>query len=386
MKKALSIISLLALTVPSKGAEIVPPLHIVALGDSTTAGTPFFRSPLEEPPEGRGNPEGAYAYWMIKMHPDWQVDNRGINGQRTDEIKARFRHDVISVKPRYVIILAGVNDIYQGQTLRDTEDDLLWMYQQAKSNNIIPIATSVLPFDRATEVQARKIRGLNRWIKHEAQTLNIPFCDTNAAVRDPKDPNRLKGSPEGLHPNIEGYRNMGETLAHLIDTLETKGGVTLTLQLTSPAFIQGSRIPRKYTCQGANVSPELNWTSTAKSGVQSFALIMTDPDAPEKTWTHWVIYNIPATERALAEQIPGEEALPNQTQQGLNDFGKIGYGGPCPPVGIHRYFFKLYALDSSLALPARSTSDDLLKAMEGHILDQAEIVGTCSPKEDHVEH
>jgi len=355
------------------------PLRIVALGDSTTAGTPFFRSPLEEPPDGRGNPEGPYGYWMMKQHAGWTVLNRGVNGQRTDEIKARFDRDVLKEKPRYVIVLAGVNDIYQNYPLTDIKRDLLWMYQRAKADGIIPITASVLPFDKATEAQARKIRFLNRWIKRTATTQGIPFCDLNAVVRDPARPDHLKASPDGLHPDIQNYRNMGEALAQLIEELESKGGVTLKLQLTSPAFAQGSTIPKRYTCEGDDVSPELNWTSPPPA-TKSFALLMEDPDAPGGTFIHWVVYNIPVEERRMPEHFPSDETLPDGTRQGMTSFGETGYGGPCPPSGTHRYFFKLYALDNPAPLPPGLNRAGLLKTIKDHILEQTELMGNYMKK------
>jgi Raf kinase inhibitor-like YbhB/YbcL family protein len=354
-------------------------LHIVALGDSTTAGTPFFRSPLEEPPEGRGDPEGQYGYWMMKQHPTWEVLNRGVNGQRTDEIKARFDRDALKENPRYVILLAGVNDIYQNYPLTEIKRDLLWMYQKAKAGGVIPIAATVLPFDKATEVQARKIRLLNRWIRRTATSQGIPFCDLNAVVRDPAQPNRLKTSPDGLHPDIRSYKDMGEVLAQLIEGLESKGGVMLKFQLTSPAFVQGSAIPKRFTCEGDNISPELDWTDP-RPGTKSFALIVEDPDAPRGTFIHWVTCNIPATERKISERFPSDEALPNGTRQGVNGFGKIGYEGPCPPFGTHRYFFKLYALDAALTPPAGAGARELRAAMKGHLIEETDLMGTATCK------
>jgi hypothetical protein len=133
-------------------------------------------------------------------------------------------------------------------------------------------------------------------------------------------------------------------------------------------------IPAKHTCDGPDVSPSLTW-SDPPAGTKSLALISDDPDAPVGTWVHWVMWNIPADTRALEESVPKKESLPNGTKQGTTDFRRIGYGGPCPPSGTHRYFFKLYALDTTLNLPASTTKKDLEKAMQGHILAQAELMG-----------
>ncbi len=145
--------------------------------------------------------------------------------------------------------------------------------------------------------------------------------------------------------------------------------------LTSPAFKEGEIIPRDYTCEGKDLSPPLQWKGVPES-TESFALICDDPDAPGGTWVHWVIWNIPATASGLPEGLEPEKELKDGTRQGKNDFRRIGYGGPCPPPGpAHRYFFKLYALDRKLELRAGATKPELLKAMQGHILAEAHLMG-----------
>lgn len=149
----------------------------------------------------------------------------------------------------------------------------------------------------------------------------------------------------------------------------------MAFQLKSSAFQANGEIPRKYTCDGPDVSPPLAWTHPSE-GTRSFALIVDDPDAPVGTWVHWVLYDLPASVRELPEGVPKNQELDNGAKQGRNDFRRIGYGGPCPPPGpAHRYFFKLYALDRSTGLKAGATKDELLRAMEGHILAQMELVG-----------
>ena len=148
----------------------------------------------------------------------------------------------------------------------------------------------------------------------------------------------------------------------------------MAIKITSAAFEEGGMIPRQYSCDGADVSPPLSWTG-APAETQSVALISDDPDAPMGTWVHWIIYNLPASTSELHEAVPPEKDLKNGARQGRNDFRKIGYGGPCPPGGTHRYYFKLYALDTALSLPAGATKTELLKAMEGHILAQGQIMG-----------
>src|SRR3990167_1037537 len=127
----------------------------------------------------------------------------------------------------------------------------------------------------------------------------------------------------------------------------------MVFALKSQAFKGGDLIPDKYTCEGPDVSPPLRWNDPPRE-THSFALIADDPDAPMGTWVHWVVYNIPAGERGLDENVPKQERLPNGAMQGMTDFHRVGYGGPCPPSGTHRYFFKLYALDVALTLPPQA--------------------------------
>ncbi len=150
----------------------------------------------------------------------------------------------------------------------------------------------------------------------------------------------------------------------------------MSLTLESTAFGAGERIPAKYTADGQDVSPPLRW-SEPPEGTKSFALICDDPDAPRGTWVHWLIWNIPADVRELPEAVPPREELANGARQGTNDFGRIGYGGPAPPPGRpHRYFFRLYALDTVLELPAGARRAELEDAMKGHVLAGGELMGT----------
>ena len=150
----------------------------------------------------------------------------------------------------------------------------------------------------------------------------------------------------------------------------------MEIEVISTAFREGEAIPVQYTCDGANISPPLRWDN-APQGAGSFALVCDDPDAPMGTWVHWVIYNIPADSDRLPEAVPATEKLETGALQGRNDFGKIGYGGPCPPRGKpHRYFFRLYALDGKLAVGGGLTRKALLEEMKGHVLETAELYGT----------
>jgi Raf kinase inhibitor-like YbhB/YbcL family protein len=152
--------------------------------------------------------------------------------------------------------------------------------------------------------------------------------------------------------------------------------VKMALNVSGSAFAEGSSIPIKYSCQGEDVSPTLQWDEPP-TGTQSFALIMDDPDAPGGVFTHWVLFNIPANVRQLGEGVPAQEQLQNGALQGKNDFGRIGYGGPCPPHGTaHRYRFTLYALDRALDTKPGASKKQVLDAMKEHILAQGQLMGT----------
>ncbi len=152
----------------------------------------------------------------------------------------------------------------------------------------------------------------------------------------------------------------------------------MAMELTSTAFREGESIPRQYTGDGRNVSPPLRWRDLP-AGVRSLALVCEDPDAPRGTFTHWVAYNLPAESGGLSEGVPAEPTLPDGMLQGTNDFGRVGYGGPAPPPGKpHRYFFKLFALDGPLDLQPGATRPQLLAAVKGHVLGEAQLMGTYS--------
>lgn len=142
----------------------------------------------------------------------------------------------------------------------------------------------------------------------------------------------------------------------------------MAVLLTSPVLHEGEKIDKKFTCDGSNVSPPLNWQG-APEGTQSYVLIVDDPDAPRGVWTHWVLYNIPQMVNQIAEG-----TVPTSAQQALNDFGKTEYGGPCPPSVTHRYYFKLYALDNTLKLPSKPTRKQVEEAMKTHILSETHLM------------
>ncbi len=154
----------------------------------------------------------------------------------------------------------------------------------------------------------------------------------------------------------------------------TEGGGKMTISITSTAFTEGEMIPRDYTCDGRNISPPLAFADIPE-GAKSLAIIFDDPDAPMGTWVHWVLYNIPTAVSELPPGISSAKVLQNGAQHGVNSFSKFGYGGPCPPSGTHRYYFKLYALDTELMQEAGLTKDELLDAMRGHVLAEGQLMG-----------
>jgi acyl-CoA thioesterase-1 len=200
-------------------------ITIVALGDSTTAGTPAFKSPIEAPPNGSGNVESQYSYWLMQTHRDWQVLNRGVNGERTDQIRARFARDAAQPKPAVVVIIGGVNDVYQGRSAEAAERELEAMYDAAHAGKIIVVAGSIIPFNIASPDQNARMHAVNDWIRsyvaRHADTM--VFCDTRAAVAAPGQPDRLVSSPDGLHPTPDGYKRMAAALEPAIQRALTLG-------------------------------------------------------------------------------------------------------------------------------------------------------------------
>lgn len=187
---------------------------IVALGDSTTAGTPLFLSPIEAPPDGRGDVRSQFAYWLMRMRPDWQVLNRGVNGERSDQIAARFDRDVMTHHPAAVILIGGVNDVYQGRDRAHVTGTLRGLYDRAARAKLPVIAGSIVPYNTATDAANATMREINAWIAAEAaRDPNLAFVDTRRAVAAPDNGERLAGSPDGLHPDIDGYRRMAEAIA-----------------------------------------------------------------------------------------------------------------------------------------------------------------------------
>lgn len=199
-------------------------ITIVAIGDSTTAGTPGFRSPLEAPPNGSGNVESQFAYWLMAAHPGWRVVNRGVNGERSDQIRARFTRDAVQPRPDGVVIIAGVNDVYQGHTAEAVQLALEAMYAEAKAANIPVVAGSIIPYNTASPEQNSRMHAVNDWIQSYAARSEgrVAFCDTRAAVAAPGQPDRLVSSPDDLHPSPDGYRQIASALEPVIRTVLAK--------------------------------------------------------------------------------------------------------------------------------------------------------------------
>jgi lysophospholipase L1-like esterase len=183
--------------------------RIVAMGDSTTAGTPAFKSPVEAPPNGRGDQTSQYAYWLRRSHPEWEVLNRGVNGERSDQIRGRFERDVVAAAPKGVVIIAGVNDVYQGRPLEHVTKELGAMYARAAQAGIRVVAGSIIPYNTATPEQNARMREINDWIRHQP---GIVFVDTRAAAAAAGNPDRLLDSPDGLHPTPAVYHRMADAI------------------------------------------------------------------------------------------------------------------------------------------------------------------------------
>lgn len=188
--------------------------RIVAIGDSTTAGTPAFKSPIESPPDGLGDETSQYAYWLMKAHPEWDVLNRGVNGERSDQIRARFERDAIDAAPRAVVIIAGVNDVYQGRAVDHVTGELHAMYARAAQAGIRVVAGSIVPYNTATPVQNARMREINTWIR---QQPGVAFADTRAAAAAAGNPDLLFDSVDGLHPTAAGYRRMADAIRPVLE-------------------------------------------------------------------------------------------------------------------------------------------------------------------------
>ena len=199
-------------------ADAMQRTRIVAMGDSTTAGTPGFRSPVESPPSGNGDVRSQYAWWLMESRPDWEVLNKGVNGERSDQIRGRFERDVIAQRPAVVVLIAGVNDVYQGRPAGHVIDQLRWMYDRATGEGIRVIAGTIIPYNTATRDQNARMREINEWIRrHALEDVNVEFVDTRAAVSAPGKPDTLSDTTDQLHPSPAGYRAMADAIRPVIE-------------------------------------------------------------------------------------------------------------------------------------------------------------------------
>jgi lysophospholipase L1-like esterase len=208
---------------------LLPPMvqariRIVAMGDSTTAGTPAFKSPRESPPKGSGDETSQYAYWLTKAHPGWEIVNQGINAQRSDQIAARFEADVLAQKPAVVVIVAGVNDVYQGRPAQHVKDQLAAMYRRAHDAGIRVVAGTIIPYNTATPDQNARMKDINDWIRAQGRAdPGVVFVDTRAAVAAADNSDKLASSPDNLHPDATGYWKMADAIAPAIEQALRRG-------------------------------------------------------------------------------------------------------------------------------------------------------------------
>jgi len=194
-------------------------LRIAALGASATAGTPGFFSPRERPPAGEGNEQSQYAYWMKNLRPEWEILNRGMRGQRTDQILMRFDYDVLDLHPEVMILLAGTNDLYQGFPPARALDNLKTLCQRARVAGIRTVLATLLPLNLGTPEVKQEILTLNLGIRELAAGKDIALADLYRVMEDPRHPGFIAGSPDEVHPDVAGYRRMGEALVPVVETL-----------------------------------------------------------------------------------------------------------------------------------------------------------------------
>ena len=183
------------------------------MGDSTTAGTPGWKSRVEAPPAGAGDETSQYAYWLMQAEPSWDVINQGVNGERSDQVLARFDRDVVAQKPAAVVIIAGVNDVYQGRPVQHVVEQLRTMYDRANGAGVPVVAGTIIPYNTATPEQNARMHEINRWIRTTAdQDPAVAFVDTRAAAAAAGNIDRLFDSPDELHPSAAGYRRMADAI------------------------------------------------------------------------------------------------------------------------------------------------------------------------------
>lgn len=204
-------------------------IRIVAMGDSTTAGTPGWKSPVEAPPDGAGDQTSQYAFWLMEAHPEWDVMNRGVNGERSDQILARFDRDVLALQPRAVVIIAGVNDVYQGRPPTHVIEHLEDMYKRAQRASIAVVAGTIIPYNTATPDQNVRMHVVNDWIRsHCEANRHVYFVDTRAAVAAPHSADLLDDTPDQLHPSPAGYHHMAAAIRPVLERVLAARGTSST--------------------------------------------------------------------------------------------------------------------------------------------------------------
>jgi lysophospholipase L1-like esterase len=190
---------------------------IVAFGDSTTAGTPLYKSPVEAPPDGEGDHTSQYAYWLIEKRPFWRVLNRGVNGERTADMLLRFERHVLERRPYVVVIIAGVNDVFAGLPVSHVTTNLRKMYDLAAEDHVAVVAGSILPFNDATKTQNARMKQVNDWIRAEARKDdNLSFVDTRRAVAVKGDIDTLASTADGRHPDVAGYKKLARAIEPML--------------------------------------------------------------------------------------------------------------------------------------------------------------------------
>jgi len=194
---------------------------ILALGDSITAGAPAFKSPAEVPPEGRGNPQSQYAYWLHVKYPAWKIVNRGISAQTSADILGRLERELNQTQPQIVILMAGVNDIYRGTELEILLANLKTMYEEIQARGIPLMVLTVLPYRDLSPQKVDKLIAVNRWIRSYAEQHQLGFCDTFQVMNSKSRPFSLTTTRDGIHPDLEGYRVMGQAIADALEKWET---------------------------------------------------------------------------------------------------------------------------------------------------------------------
>jgi lysophospholipase L1-like esterase len=198
----------------TEGLALASELKIIALGDSTTAGTPYYRSPVESPPRGSGDEKASYPYWLGVGHPEWTVENHGVNGQRSDEIASRFENTPMAGS--VVIVLAGVNDLYQGYPSAHVKSSLRRVYETAARRKMKVVACTILPYNESGALVRERMGDVNAWIKRYAAENGLLYCDTHALASDSDRSGKLAGTPDGLHPDRDTYKKIGLALADIL--------------------------------------------------------------------------------------------------------------------------------------------------------------------------